>query len=328
MNILLKIFSDYVSNRYIWHFHKYLLLTFKLIILFWLFSASNAYAKSTSILFVMQKGKPFTEQIFNSIKSQSSLSNSNIQLIDYRKLDSAIIQNHDIIITLGSLPAKIALGLKTNTPLINLLITNQSFSAFKEQNLNRKNWSALVLDQPLQRQILFSKYLLGNDKKLGFLLGPYSSKLLSQITDTSKAMNISIAVEHINNEAALIPSIKALINNSDIILSLPDPVAFNSKTIRGILLLSYRNKTPVIGFSESYVKSGALGAVYSTPEQISQHASEIIVYFIKNRDFKQTTNYPRYYSIATNQQVARTLGITIKSNNELHELIKIFERTE
>ncbi|MCW8955303.1 MAG: hypothetical protein OQL09_00340, partial [Gammaproteobacteria bacterium] len=212
--------------------------------------------------------------------------------------------------------------------IISLLIPTQSLESLKSLKQNQSAWSVVLLDQPLKRQIVFSQYLLGTDKIPGFLLGPYSSNQLSQIADITSELNINIAVEHIDNESTLIPSIKSLINRSDMILSLPDPVAFNRKTIRGILLLSYRNKTPVIGFSRSYVKSGALAAIYSTPEQISQQTSEIIINFINDGDFEQILYYPRYYSITTNSQVARTLGITLKSNNDLLELIKESERNK
>ena len=330
MNILLKSISNYTVSlaMSLRHFHKCLLLSYKLIILCWVFSASISYANSPSILFITQNNKPFTQQVLNSITSQSALSAYQNQVINYNELDTSIIQNYDLIVTLGSQPAKAVLNLNIKKPLLSLLITEQAFTAFREQYQNRPSWSVLVIDQPLQRQIMLGRFLLGADKTFGFLLGPYSSKQLLLLTDIAEEMNLNIAVEHIDYDAVLIPSIKSLINSSDMIVSLPDSVTFNKTTIRGILLLSYRNNIPVIGFSNSYVKSGALAAVYSTPKQIGLYASEIIVDFINSRDFKKILYYPGYYSISTNSQVARTLGISIKSDIELLDMIQNFERAK
>ena len=327
---MLRMFSNYANSLAmpLQHFHKQLLYVSMLMVLCWLSVVSNAHAESPSILFVIDRGKPLTEQIFKSFKSQSVISMYKTQVIDYLEIDKATTHNYQLIVTLGSRPARSILAINSDTPVLNLLITEQSFKSFRQQYQDRNNWSALVVNQPLRRQIVFSRNLLGNEITFGFLLGPYSSEQLSSITDIANELAISIAVENIDNEAALIPSIKSLINNSGMILSLPDPVAFNRKTIRGILLISYRNNIPVIGFSKSYVKSGALAAIYSSSEQISLQASEIIVNFINNREFKQPLSYPRYYSIATNGQVARALGINMKSDSELLELTKDFEQAK
>ncbi|MFW2373739.1 MAG: ABC transporter substrate-binding protein [Gammaproteobacteria bacterium] len=290
-----------------------------------------AYSQETSVLIVGSSNKTFSNRLIESLNIELKQKNitTKIKIIDQNNnLSKTEAQQHKLIIALGSVASKHIFEQNIDTPILSLLIPTQSLERLKSLKKNQSPWAVVFLDQPLQRQIIFSRYLLGTGKIIGFLLGPYSGKQLASITDTARNLNIDIAVEHIDNDDLLIPSIKNLINNSDTILSLPDPVAFNRKTIRGILLISYRNNMPVIGFSKSYVKSGALAAVYSTTEQISLHASEITADFIDKKEFKQTLNYPIYYSIATNLQVARTLGINIKSDSELLELIKNFEQTK
>lgn len=302
-----------------------------LILLFSLLVAKTGYAQEASVLIITSNNKAFSTRIIENLNAKLKQNNitSTLKIINQNNnLSNTEALRHKLIIALGSTASKHIFEQNINTPVLSLLIPTQSLERLKSLKKNQSPWAVIFLDQPLHRQLIFSRFLLGSSKTIGFLLGPYSGKQLELITDTARELSVNIAVENIDNDDILIPSIKSLINNSDMILSLPDPVAFNQKTIRGILLISYRNNMPVIGYSKSYVKSGALAAVYSTAEQISQQATEITVDFINNREFKQRLSYPVYYSITTNLQVARTLGINIKSDSELLELIKNFERKQ
>lgn len=302
-----------------------------LILIFSLHIVKTAYAQEASVLIVNSSNKAFSTRLIDNLNTELKRNNITTKLKrinQHNNLSNAEAQRHKLIIALGSAASKHIFEQHINTPTLSLLISTQSLERLKPLKKNQSPWAVIFLDQPLHRQIIFSRFLLGSSKTIGFLLGPYSGEQVALITDIARELSVNIAVENIDNDGILIPSIKSLINNSDMILSLPDPVTFNQKTIRGILLKSYRNNMPVIGYSKSYVKSGALAAVYSTAEQISQHASEITIDFINSREFRQRLNYPIYYSIATNIQVARTLGIKIKSDSELLELIKSFERKQ
>lgn len=288
-------------------------------------TATLAGPEVKSILLVTQDNKPYSRKIVESIKSQATFASIQFKQLDYKKLNAAQIEQYQLIITLGSFPAKAIARLEPATAVLNLLITHQLYTALNKNEQSQTSWSALILDQPLKRQIILIQYLLGSKVKIGFLLGPYSIKQLSQIENTAKQMDVQISVEHIENEDNLIPSVRNLINTSDVIFSLPDPVAFNSNTIRGILLLSYRNNIPVIGFSKSFVTAGALAAVYSTPEQIAQNAVELINQFMLDNGFNKPFHHPEYYSIITNNNVARTLGISADLNNKLADRIKELE---
>ena len=94
------------------------------------------------------------------------------------------------------------------------------------------------------------------------------------------------------------------------------PVVYNKKSIRGILLLTYRNKTPVVGFSKSYIKAGATTGLYSTPEQIAiDAAGNIINFFRNNMKFSSNKYRPESFSMDINTRVAKAIKLEIADKN-------------
>ena len=115
-----------------------------------------------------------------------------------------------------------------------------------------------------------------------------------------------------SQDGYLSQDIKEALENSDLLLALPNKTIYNSKSVKNILLTSYRNRKPVIGFSNNFVKAGALASIHSNPEQITSSVHDLIKqYYENNKHFKNTTNYPVSFDISINKQVFRALNLTI-----------------
>lgn len=105
---------------------------------------------------------------------------------------------------------------------------------------------------------------------------------------------------------------------ADLMLAVPDAAVFNRSTAQSVLLTSYRYHDPIVGYSRSLTRAGALVSLYSTPAQIGRQAAEIIL-----KQFESTNThlsepvYPRYFSVSINPQVARSLGFNLPSEREL-----------
>ena len=101
-----------------------------------------------------------------------------------------------------------------------------------------------------------------------------------------------------------------LLRESELVVAPYDPLVFNTDTAKWLLYMAYQRGLPVLGFSLSYVRAGALAAVYSTPEQMGRQAAESVRRWLRDgvRTLPQAT-YPAYFSVAVNHSVARTLGV-------------------
>lgn len=71
----------------------------------------------------------------------------------------------------------------------------------------------------------------------------------------------------------------------------------------------------------TYVKAGALLALYSTPAQIGQQAGEVARQGLASGSL-QPPAAPRHFRIGTNPYVARSLGISLEDASVLQERLE------
>jgi ABC-type uncharacterized transport system substrate-binding protein len=101
-------------------------------------------------------------------------------------------------------------------------------------------------------------------------------------------------------------------------MAIPDPLIYNRETAQPILLTSYRHQKPVFGYSQSYVRAGALAAVYSSAKQIAKQAVEITLK-AQAAGALPPPQVPKYFSVMVNPQVARSLNIPLMDEEELQK---------
>lgn len=118
-----------------------------------------------------------------------------------------------------------------------------------------------------------------------------------------------------NNSATL----SRMLGNIDILLALPDTRINNSKTITSILTTSCRNHIPVVAFSSAYVKAGATVAVVTSLNDISQQVSDVAIKTLNNNSTGTQSMSADYFSVSINFDVARSLGIALRSPSEIKE---------
>jgi len=112
-------------------------------------------------------------------------------------------------------------------------------------------------------------------------------------------------------------ALQRVLQSSDALLALPDPVAFNASTAYGMMLTTYRAQVPVIGFSEGLVKAGALLGLYSTANQVGRQGAEIAGRILSGDSGLPAPQYPRYFTVRANHAVARSLGISLEDDATL-----------
>lgn len=268
----------------------------------------------------------FASQLHTTLK-QYNIDLRSINLEDNSILTSADLNPHDIIITLGSSAADKIYEKNINKPILSTLIPQQTFNAItSNRNSNKEPWSALLIDQPIKRQLLLIKHLFGQQQAIGTILGPYSAPMETELTQQSRNLKQTLVIEKILGTEELIFSLNKLSNNSGVLLAIPDPVAFNRNTIRSILLTTYRQRIPVIGFSQSYVKAGAIASLYTDIPQIAEQTADLAQQFIATGKFNKKFYYPIEFNIVYNTMVANSLKLDLPDTESVIKLIKIDEQ--
>ncbi|MCF6210189.1 MAG: hypothetical protein L3K24_05865 [Gammaproteobacteria bacterium] len=268
-------------------------------------------------------------------QSQHTILLEAVSLDDFNQHSTAIDRTSDLLIPIGIRATDSIVQHPGSTSILATLVPRSSFNASRKKITSEmplespRNISAILLDQPIERQLNLTRLLFGNVKRIGIPLGLSSQLKHDEIENIARQFNLSIEIENIDPVENLIHQISRLLDRSDALLALPNPVIFNRRNVRYILLSTYRKRIPVIGFSKSYVKAGALAATYSSPEQIGKQTAEAIISLQKKpaREFPAAAP-PIYFSVAINEQVARSFGYTGLSAQQLARKISQLEREE
>jgi putative tryptophan/tyrosine transport system substrate-binding protein len=230
-----------------------------------------------------------------------------------------------LIVSIGVRAAQLVSKSEISVPKLYTLIPKSSASSLKLDKTS-KSVSVIYLDQPLSRQLNLVKLISSSNQVLGVLFGPATAALRTVIEGEAKNLNIPTRTESIAEEAEVGPALRRVLDGCDILLALPDPLVYNRNTIFNILLSSYHNQIPVIGFSASYVKAGAMLAVHSTPSDIGMHIAETIRQFVLDGGiYLPDPEFPKYFSVEVNRSVARSLDINLPASMDLKQLLEQME---
>jgi putative ABC transport system substrate-binding protein len=273
-------------------------------------------------------GSEFVEQLKIELMQGGARPVVTVINSDYLANKRASIGEDSLVLAVGVQALSQAGKLDDKQPVLGVLVPQPSFDKILQDSKRTPHtFSAIVLDQPFSRQMALIKMLLPSTVHIGVLLGPASLPYANELRQAAKQQSLGLLQENINEATELLPKLKQVLEASSVLLAVPDPAIYNRETVQTILLTSYRYQKPVIGFSQAYVRAGALSAVFSTPRQIAKQAAEVIRQFAaKPQIGLPPPLVPKYFSVDTNRQVARSLGIELNDENVLSETLLRMER--
>ena len=292
----------------------------------------------TGITVVVSAQTQANQEFIDTIKAElvkAELANTNSSklrvkvtvLQDAEKL--VVAENSELVIALGVKALAASAKLKYTTPVLGVFIPMPTFnSLLAKSKRDLGDFSAIVLDQPFSRQISLIRNILPQAEKIGVLLGPTSTQYADLIKEVGEDAGLSVMEENVYLGADLIPKLQAALATSDALLAVPDPFIYSRETAQPILLTSYRQQKPIFGYSQSYVRAGALAAVYSSSKQLAKQAAEIALESQQAPNLLPPPQAPKYFSIMVNYQVARSLNIALKSDEEIYQKVLAADHAE
>lgn len=289
---------------------------------------ASAYTLDNITIVLSDEGGAY-EEFANHLNSLLQTSNkTSVRLLSLKNMANDEFSRataNQLVIAVGT-PAMVAMAQKPATnPVLNVLVPRATFIKTAKQynrSQDQRRFSAVYMDQSWSRQLRLIRATMPPRSKVGILLGRESSDYISALQSAAKEVDLTVNIESVTDDAELLNALRRLLSNSNVILAVPDAQIYNRNNISSILLTSYRQQVPLFGFSASYVKAGALAAVYSTPAQISQQVAEIISN-LSSAGSLPAPQYPRYFSVNTNPQVARSLGLSIDSDIEIQRHLRL-----
>jgi putative ABC transport system substrate-binding protein len=230
-----------------------------------------------------------------------------------------INNNTDIIVVIGPTSIETA---DREYPNTKKLFISTDPNKYKLDNVKNKNDAILYMTQSYCRQIKFIKLLNPNWNAISIISSEEKPIDRTTIQQCAKSQNIKTYIASITARRNLTDTVKLALNHSDVLLAFPDKNIYNNRSVKNILLTSYRNRKPIIGFSKNFVNAGALAAVHSTADQIANNANKLIdEYYKQNKKFKQQINHPENFNVSTNRQVFRALNLPIPDIEKLKKTL-------
>lgn len=233
-----------------------------------------------------------------------------------------------LAITIGVQTARqAAVGLDVKLPLLGALIPKSSYEAFAASLKSGRRHTAIYLDQSPQRQLDLVRAVLPNARAVGLILGAGSEKEADTFRMLATNRGLALMAESVARESELYPVLQNILKSSDALLALPDRQIINATTAQNLLLTSFRFRVPVFGYSASYVRAGALAAIYSTPAQIGVETAQVVREFLRSGLLPQP-RHPRTFSLTVNRQLAQDLDLNIADDATLLQKVRQFEGLE
>lgn len=228
-----------------------------------------------------------------------------------------------LIVTIGLKAVQFAA--KLEAPTLAVLVARQSYESLATANpvARRRSLSAIYLDQPPARHLNLIRTSLPDVRSVGVLVGPAQAAAQTaaqtatqtEWAGAARALGLGFVPIPVPGGNDLFPALQAALPEVDALLLLPDPAVVNRGTIQNLMLTAYRQRVPVIGYSQALVEAGSLLAVYSTPQQIGQQAGETIARMLSGRGWElPAASYPRYFTVKSNASVGRALELAIPSD--------------
>lgn len=236
-----------------------------------------------------------------------------------------------MVVTVGVQATRQALAAEDlRVPVLAVLLPRVAFEELAGAARTRapgRRVSAIFIDQPLNRQLELIRLAVPRLSRLVVLAGPASFADAERLTAAAEARSIEVVVERVSRAGEIYPALQRSLRGADALMVLPDSEVVNAAAAQNVLLTSSRLRVPVLGYSASYVRAGALLGVHSLPQQQGVEAAETVRQVLRGQALP-APRFPRLFNVAVNPQIAQVLGLSGLDEAALREQLQRLEPRE
>jgi len=218
----------------------------------------------------------------------------------------------DIIIAIGRLARQSLSEKYTATKKLFISSAPDTISASEQSN------ATLYMTQSYCQQVKFIRLLNQRWKTISIISSTKKTINRLALQQCARKFGFELYIANTDNEPNQTNAIKQALQHSEVLLALPDSSIYNSRTVKNILLTSYRYRRPVIAFSKNFVNAGALASIHSNTDQIAHSASLLIEQYFDTKKL-QPVNHPSGFDISINKQVFRALDLAVPDTEAIKD---------
>lgn len=238
-----------------------------------------------------------------------------IRRLSVREWSAQPMQNPPprVYVALGSQATAALAASQLSAPVLAALIPRSSFERVLRSSARKAsaNFTAIYLDQPVQRQLSALRLALPQAKRVGVLWGPDSWPGAPALRSLAVANSLSLTEAGLEGNFNVFPDLQQALNGSDVLLALADPLVFNSASIQNILLTTFRAGVPMVAFSPAYVRAGALLALHASPVQVGRQAGALVLSALRGQLLPEQPVESNDFEVSVNEHVARAFNLSL-----------------
>jgi putative ABC transport system substrate-binding protein len=215
----------------------------------------------------------------------------------------------DLIFAVGGEASELAAQHTKAVPIVATLILKNTL--FKTANV-----TGVSLSYPWATQIQWLKKFFPEQKKVAILFNPAENAQTAQeVKKEAERAGLELTAISVETPKELPYALEQLEKNIEILLAIPDEVAMSAKTAKEVLLASFRNRVPLIGLSDNWVKSGALYALSWDYEDLGRQSAQQAQQLLNGAAVQKIPfETPRKIAYSINSKIAEHMNIAIPEN--------------
>lgn len=290
-----------------------------LVLLAWVLFVPQAFAARIAVV-LSENSLPYQEA-YQAMQAEWQGTPHEFYVVYAEGLSPSLVGGAQLVVTVGVRAAEAVAALPLRAPVLAALVPRQWYLRIGKALLaegGRREVSAIYVDQPFERQALLIRTALPDVRRVGVLLGADQAGLLHELEAAMQANRLTLVPALLPGDGRLLATLEGLLPMVDLFLAVPDPLVFSSATAHSLFLTSYRYRTPVMGYSRSMTRAGALLSLHASPAQIGLQAAETAVAALQGATVRlPPPAFPAYFSVSVNDKVGRSLGVPLAPEAEL-----------
>jgi hypothetical protein len=280
-----------------------------------------APAAAARVAVVLSDDSAPYQEVYQAIRAHLDDTPHEARRLYAEGLSASSLNEVRLAVAVGVRAADTLTALADRPPVLAVLVPRAWYLKAGRARLSdggRRVASAIYLDQPVERQARLIRLALPDVRRVGVLLSADQNPLADELGTALRAQGLSLVQQTLAADERLIGRLENVLSGADVLLAVPDPQVFNRSTAQSLFLTSYRYRVPVLGYSHSLTRAGALLSLHSSPAQIGHQTAEWVSSALEGPAVRlQPPAHPAYSSVSVNEQVARSLGFTLPPAGEL-----------
>lgn len=203
-----------------------------------------------------------------------------------------------------------ALHLKLDAPLVAVHVSRQAYEGLLEQaGQDVRAVTGVYAEASPVHQLRTVAAVMRRPVAVGVLASERAEHIRTLLKAAADALKLTLR-KHAYEAAAGMSRNLLRLSSADVLLIYPDSEIFTSTTLRELLESTYRRRQPVFGYSEALVRAGTLASAHSSADDLAAHLVDVLGGIAAGH--LPAPQYPRYWRVAINDSVARSLDIVVE----------------